>query len=93
MTNLLLDMLKASAPSRVVTVSSEAYYLTNMHWEDLMLEEEGSYSGMVAYGQSKLANILFSAELGRRLQGRCSNVQGVFSCMGDICTSKVHVAM
>ena len=69
MTNLLLDMLKASAPSRVVTVSGDIYAYTNMHWEDLMLEEEGSYGPVLAYAQSKLANIMFSAELGRRLLG------------------------
>ena len=63
-------MLKASAPSRVVTVSSNAHSIASgMHWEDLMFEQEGSYSQTVAYPQSKLANILFSSELARRLQG------------------------
>ena len=40
-----------------------------MRWEDLMFEQDGSYDGLAAYAQSKLANILFSVELGRRLQG------------------------
>ena len=40
-----------------------------MRWEDLMFEQDGSYDGWAAYAQSKLANILFSVELGRRLQG------------------------
>ena len=63
-------MLKASAPSRVVTVSSKAHRrITGMWWEDLMFEQDGSYDGLAAYAQSKLANILFSVELGRRLQG------------------------
>jgi NAD(P)-dependent dehydrogenase (short-subunit alcohol dehydrogenase family) len=65
LTNLLLDRLLQSAPARVVTVSSGAHAMGRIDFDDLMGER--SYSGMRAYGQSKLANILFTYELARRL--------------------------
>jgi retinol dehydrogenase-14 len=66
LTNLLLDKLKQSAPARVVTVSSNAHASGRIDFSDLQGEQ--SYSGARAYGQSKLANVLFSYELARRLQ-------------------------
>lgn len=68
LTTLLLDVLQASAPSRVVSVASDAHRRGRMHWDDLQLERWGG-QGWVAYQQSKLANILFTRELARRLQG------------------------
>ena len=65
LTNLLLDRLRRSAPARVVIVSSNAHGLGRMDFEDL--QGERSYSGARAYNQSKLANVLFSYELARRL--------------------------
>jgi len=67
LTNLLLDTLKASAPSRVVTVSSEAHKLYTIDLDDL--QGERRYSGFGAYSRSKLANVLFTHELSRRLEG------------------------
>jgi NAD(P)-dependent dehydrogenase (short-subunit alcohol dehydrogenase family) len=67
LTNLLLDRLKESAPARVVTVSSGAHTQGAMDFNDL--QGERSYSGQRAYNQSKLANLLFTYELARRLQG------------------------
>ncbi len=64
----LLDLLKASAPSRIVNVSSEAHRHAKMNWEDLGFAST-HYKGFRAYGQSKLANILFTYELARRLEG------------------------
>lgn len=66
-TNLLLDMLKDSAPARIVNVSSGSHRNARMHFEDLQFEED--YNGLRAYGQSKLANLLFTYELARRLEG------------------------
>ncbi len=68
LTHLLLDTLKASAPSRIVSVSSEAHRRVPMRWDDLEFKKT-EYSSFAAYGQSKLANILFTRELARRLEG------------------------
>jgi retinol dehydrogenase 14 len=67
LTNLLLDRLRGSAPARVITVSSGAHSMGRIDFDDLMGER--SYSGMRAYSQSKLANLLFTYELARRLAG------------------------
>jgi NAD(P)-dependent dehydrogenase (short-subunit alcohol dehydrogenase family) len=67
LTNLLLDRLKASAPARVVTVASHAHTMGRIDFDDL--QGARSYSGARAYNQSKLANVLFTYELARRLQG------------------------
>ena len=66
LTNLLLDRLKQSAPARVVTVSSNAHAQGRIDFDDL--QGERSFSGARAYDQSKLANVLFTYELARRLQ-------------------------
>jgi retinol dehydrogenase-12 len=67
LTDLLLDLLKANAPARVINVSSDAHSGSTIEFDDLNAER--GYSGMRAYGQSKLANILFTRELARRLEG------------------------
>jgi len=66
LTNLLLDRLENSAPARVVTVSSNVQAIGRIDFEDL--QGERSYSGARAYNQSKLANVLFSYELARKLR-------------------------
>jgi len=67
LTSLLLDLLKASAPSRIVNVSSDAHNGAKVDFEDLQGEKE--FSGWHAYGQSKLAMILFTHELAKKLDG------------------------
>ena len=69
LTNLLLDRMRASAPARVVNVASTAHNSARkgMPFDDL--QSEGRYRAMRVYGQSKLANILFTNELARRLEG------------------------
>ncbi len=67
LTNLLLETLSASAPARIVNVSSEAHRHASMPFEDL--QGQRRYRGWRAYAQSKLANILFTYELARRLNG------------------------
>jgi retinol dehydrogenase-14 len=66
LTNLLLDRLMQGATSRVVTVSSNAHKAGRIDFDDL--QGDRSYSGARAYSQSKLANLLFTYELSRRLQ-------------------------
>lgn len=68
LTNLLLDLIRSSTPARIVNVSSEAHKYADMDLDDL--EFKRGFSGMKAYGRSKLANIMFAYELARRLRGR-----------------------
>eukprot|EP00058_Branchiostoma_floridae_P027906 XP_002613397.1 hypothetical protein BRAFLDRAFT_118764 [Branchiostoma floridae] len=67
LTNLLMDKLKKCAPSRVVTVSSMGHQWGKIHFDDINLEN--GYEPLKAYGQSKLANILFIRELAKKLEG------------------------
>lgn len=67
LTNLLIDALKKRPGARIVTVSSHAHQSARMDFDDL--EGRRRYSGWRAYGQSKLANLLFTYELARRLAG------------------------
>jgi NAD(P)-dependent dehydrogenase (short-subunit alcohol dehydrogenase family) len=68
LTNLLLDTLKVSAPSRIVNVASDAHRMAQgINFDDP--EGKTRYKPFQAYAQSKLANILFTYELARRLEG------------------------
>jgi retinol dehydrogenase 14 len=67
LTTLLLDRLKFSAPARVVTVYSHAQATGRIEFDDL--QGTRNYSGQRAYSQSKLANVMFTYELARRLRG------------------------
>jgi len=68
LTNLLLDVLKSSAPSRIVNVASATERSAHIDLSDLNWERK-KYRGIAAYSQSKLAMIMFSYELSRRLEG------------------------
>jgi NAD(P)-dependent dehydrogenase (short-subunit alcohol dehydrogenase family) len=67
LTTLLLDQLKTSAPARVVNVASGSHEGSRINFDDLQGEER--YGGFRAYGQSKLANVLFTYELASRVEG------------------------
>jgi NAD(P)-dependent dehydrogenase (short-subunit alcohol dehydrogenase family) len=67
LTNLLLDLIKASTPARIINVSSAAHKGGKINFDDL--QGKTRYSGWRAYQQSKLANILFTQELARQLSG------------------------
>lgn len=75
LTNLLLDVLKSSSPSRIINVSSDSHHSAHLDFDDLQLQK--SYGGYKAYGRSKLANVLFTFELARRLDGTGVTVNGV----------------
>src|SRR2546425_2108425 len=75
LTSLQLDLLKASAPSRIINVSSVGHYNGHINFDDLNLEKE--YGGWKAYGQSKLALVLFTHELARKLKGTGVTVNAV----------------
>jgi NAD(P)-dependent dehydrogenase (short-subunit alcohol dehydrogenase family) len=67
LTNLLLDVLKNSAPARIVNTTSDAHFSGKMDFDDL--QGEGSYGAMKSYSQSKLAQVLFTHELAEKLKG------------------------
>ncbi len=68
LTEQLLDVLKASAPARIVNVSSDAHTgAKKINFDDVEFKQ--GYSGWAAYGHSKLANVMFTYELARRLEG------------------------
>jgi NAD(P)-dependent dehydrogenase (short-subunit alcohol dehydrogenase family) len=69
LTLLLLDVLKASAPSRIINVTSSAEGFGSIHFDDLMLEKK--YDAMRGHAQSKLANVMFTYELARRVPSVC----------------------
>lgn len=68
----LMPFLKAAPHGRVITVSSGSHYRTRINWKDVMMRKQ--YNCLMAYKQSKLANVIFSTELNRRL-GPNSNVR------------------
>ncbi len=67
LTNLLLERLKASAPARVITTASDAHKGNHLPFDDLGADRSYAARGFRRYGETKLANILFTAELARRL--------------------------
>ena len=77
LTNLLLDMLVKDAPARIINVSSRSHQGAAMNFTDLQNERHYNYGGSHAYGQSKLANVLFTYELTRRLAGTGVTVNAV----------------
>ncbi|MEE9268550.1 MAG: SDR family oxidoreductase [Thermoplasmata archaeon] len=86
LTNLLLDLLAASAPARVVNVTSEAHAMGRIRFDDLQARRR--YRALGAYNQSKLGNILFTYELARRIEGRgvtvnCVHPGGVNTNFGN----------
>jgi NAD(P)-dependent dehydrogenase (short-subunit alcohol dehydrogenase family) len=68
LTTLLLDLIVKSAPSRIVNTSSIGHYRGTIDFDDLDFDKE-PYNIMKAYGRSKLANVLFTRELAKRLAG------------------------
>jgi NAD(P)-dependent dehydrogenase (short-subunit alcohol dehydrogenase family) len=75
LTNLLLDTIRASAPARIINVSSDAHEVRSIDLDDIAHPKR--YGDWAAYGQSKLANILFTYELAKRLEGTGVTVNAV----------------
>lgn len=67
--NLLRDRLVASAPARIIHVSSIAARFGHVYWSDINRTESGEYDSLVAYQQSKLLQVIYSRELAARLEG------------------------
>jgi NAD(P)-dependent dehydrogenase (short-subunit alcohol dehydrogenase family) len=83
LTNLLLELMQNSAPARIVNVASNAHFNGTMDLNDL--EFKKFYFGFWAYARSKLANVLFTYELSRRLAGSCVTVNALHP--GEVATN------
>lgn len=79
LTYLLLDLIKRSTPARIVVVASVAHTWTEIRLDDI--NSERSYDPIKAYGQSKLANVLFARSLAKQLQGE---VRRLCSCKESV---------
>ena len=88
LTNLLLDRLKACAPARVVTFSSGVQSTGRIEFDDL--QGARNYSGQRAYSQSKLANVLFTYELARRLEGTGVTANSILVSTIDAAHERAH---
>lgn len=75
LTDLLLDMLKTSTPARIINISSNVERIGSINFNDL--QSRGRYIGFTAYAQAKLATMLFTYELARRLEGTGVTVNAV----------------
>lgn len=82
LTNLLLEKLKDSAPSRVVNLTSLAHIVGEIDFNDLNWDNK-KFDTKRAYCQSKLANVLFTRELAQRLEGKSSS--SVYVCVCSLC--------
>lgn len=76
LTHLLLDVLQASAPARIINVNTVPWRNTTIHFDDLNFEKR-KFSGFAAYSETKTANLMFTFELARRLQGTGVTVNAV----------------
>lgn len=90
LTGLLLDRLLATPGARIVNVSSQAHKIGRMNWDDL--DGARTYKRWPAYGQSKLANLLFTFELGRRLSELRLDARAVACHPGYAATNLQYVA-
>lgn len=81
----LLPVLRAAAPARIVILSSASHWTGVIHWHDLQLAAPGAYSGLRAYDQSKLAVLMLTLALSRRLEGQ--GVSAVCLDPGNVATS------
>jgi NAD(P)-dependent dehydrogenase (short-subunit alcohol dehydrogenase family) len=88
LTNLLLGVLKKSAPSRIINVSSDSHYRGKINFDDLYHTKR--YWVMTVYEQSKLANVLFTYELDRMLEDTGVTVNALHPGMVDTTIGNTH---
>ncbi len=89
LTNALLPLIRKSLPARIVNLSSGGYLMApnGLNFDDLQMKEE--YSGFLCYGHSKLANVYFTTELARRLEGEAITANAVHP--GYVATELGHL--
>jgi len=87
LTNILLDLITRSAPARIVNVSSSVHSGSRLDFDDLQMTRR--FDGFDAYGRSKLANVLFTFALARRLKGTGVTANALHP--GVIATKLLHV--
>lgn len=75
LTHLFMKLLRESQSSRVIVVSSGSHWRARLNFDDL--QNEDSYNGMRVYGESKLANLFFTYELARRVEGESITVNAM----------------
>lgn len=80
LTGQLFSLLKKSGNARVINVASSAHQFSNIDRGDLMLDKKGAYQAWLAYGNSKLANILFTKELTKKLYLKSDTNVAVLCC-------------
>ncbi len=68
LTNLILERIKSSSPARIINIASEAYMLGKLNFDDIDIKKR-RFNSFQAYGNSKLATVLFTNELARQLNG------------------------
>ena len=88
LTGLLIDAMQRRSDARVVTVTSSAHWYGRIHFDDL--QGERSYRRWLAYGQSKVANLLFALELDRRLRAAGSDISSLAAHPGYAATKLQH---
>lgn len=88
LTNLLLDCLKKSAPSRIINVSSDSHYQGRINFDDLY--HMRNYRALAVYAQSKLANVLFTYELDRLLEDTGVTVNALHPGLVDTTIGSSH---
>ena len=81
----LMPALRAAAPARIVILSSASHWTGEIHWDDLQLARSGAWAALRAYDQSKLAVLMLTLALARRLDG--SGVTAVCLDPGDVATT------
>ena len=80
LTGQIFSLLKKSKSARIVNVASSAHQFSNIDKNDFMLLKDGAYQSWKAYGNSKLANILFTRELSRKLYTKFDTDIAVLCC-------------
>ncbi len=90
LTNLLLERLKSSAPCRIINNTALAYQIAQLDLDDLNNTTKEEYNAGDNYGNSKLANMLFTKQMAKELEGRCLTSVWGGGGGGGMCIKKMR---